>query len=89
MAIEFLKKISGKKSENPEGEMGFLDHLEELRWHVIRAAISIVFFAIIAMIFQEWIFKNIIFAPKNGDFATYTFFCWISEKTCFSPQNYH
>lgn len=65
--------------------MGFLDHLEELRWHVVRAAISVVFFAIVALVFQKWIFKNIIFAPKNPDFPTYKFFCWLSEKTCFFP----
>lgn len=85
MALDFFKKIVRKNPEDPDAEMGFLDHLEELRWHVIRAAISIVFFAVLALIFQQWIFKNIIFAPKNGDFPTYKFFCWLSEKTCFSP----
>lgn len=77
-----------KKTEDTEAkEMGFLDHLEELRWHVIRASISIIFFAILALIFQKFIFKNIIFAPKNADFITYKLLCAISEKTCFSPPD--
>lgn len=85
MAIPFLKPKPNVQMENPDAEMGFLDHIEELRWHVIRAAIAIVAFAILALVYQEWIFKNIIFAPKNADFPTYHFFCWLSEKTCFSP----
>ncbi len=87
MIFDFLKNVSSKSSNGDEAEMGFLDHLEELRWHVIRAAIAIVFFASLALVYQEWIFKNIIFAPKNPEFATYHFFCWLSEKTCFSPPD--
>lgn len=85
MAIPFLKPKPNSPAQNPDAEMGFLDHIEELRWHVIRAAIGIVFFAILALVYQEWIFKHIIFAPKNADFPTYHFFCWLSAKTCFSP----
>lgn len=85
MSLPLFNLFSSSKGNNPDGEMGFLDHLEELRWHVIRAAIAIVLFAIIALVYQEWIFKHIIFAPKNADFPTYTFFCWLSERTCFTP----
>lgn len=85
MSLPHFKLFSNADNPNPDGEMGFLDHLEELRWHVIRAAIVIVIFAIVALVYQEWIFKNIIFAPKNADFPTYHFFCWLSEHTCFSP----
>jgi sec-independent protein translocase protein TatC len=65
--------------------MGFLDHLEELRWHIIRAGLSVLFFAVLALIFQNQIFEYIIFAPKKADFPTYRLFCAISEATCFSP----
>ena len=84
-----LKKILNKQSgkEGDEKEMGFLDHLEELRWHVIRAGISVVVFAIIALIFQTEVFEYIIFAPKKASFPTYRFFCAVSEATCFSPPN--
>jgi len=84
-----LKFLKGKKKEEPGEikEMGFLDHLEELRWHVIRAAISIVLFAILALIYQKWVFEHIIFAPKQKDFLTYRMFCALSERTCFYPPD--
>ncbi|MBC7884662.1 MAG: hypothetical protein H7X99_04265, partial [Saprospiraceae bacterium] len=62
-----LKKIVSAKTDDNK-EMGFLDHLEELRWHVIRAGISVIFFASISLVYQDEIFKYIIFAPKQGDF---------------------
>jgi sec-independent protein translocase protein TatC len=76
-----------KKGERKDGEaeMGFLDHIEELRWHVIRAVIAIVVVAIVALSNQRWIFENIIFAPKRADFFTYRFLCKLSPKVCFSP----
>jgi sec-independent protein translocase protein TatC len=58
-----------------EKEMSFLEHLEELRWHVIRALLSIVVFAIAAFIFREPIWHYIILAPSRADFWTYTMFC--------------
>ena len=83
--LKFLKpKKTSPEPEEPR-EMGFLDHLEELRWHVIRAAIAIVLFAIIALANQKWVFKNIIFAPKQKEFFTYQFLCDLSERTCFYP----
>lgn len=82
--IGLLQKIiKGNTTESTE--MGFLDHLEELRWHVIRAGISVLVFTIIALIFQKEIFEYIIFAPKKPDFATYRLLCLISEATCMSP----
>lgn len=60
--------------EEEDGEMGFLDHLEELRWHVVRALIGILFFATIVFIFQEWVFEHIIFAHKDPGFITYEIF---------------
>lgn len=83
----FFKKIVSGPDGSPEetSEMGFLDHLEELRWHVIRAGISVVVFAVIALVFQKEVFEYIIYAPKKADFITYRLFCAISEATCFSP----
>jgi sec-independent protein translocase protein TatC len=56
------------------GEMGFFDHLEELRWHIIRAFLAIVVLAVIAFIKQDFIFTQIIFKPKMPDFITNRFF---------------
>lgn len=56
-------------------EMTFLQHLEELRWHLIRSAISIIVFATLAFIFKDIIFDKIILAPKNPEFITNRLLC--------------
>jgi sec-independent protein translocase protein TatC len=61
--------------ENEEKEMSFLDHLEELRWHVIRSGIAIFVFFIGAFATAKWIFENIIFAPARVDFPTFRWMC--------------
>jgi sec-independent protein translocase protein TatC len=83
--LKFLKVKKKAEPENEAREMGFLDHLEELRWHIIRAISAILIFAIVALIFQKWIFQNVIFAPKQKEFLTYRLFCALSERTCFYP----
>ena len=60
--------------------MSFLGHLEELRWLLVRSCIAILITSIVAVIFNEFIFDVIIFGPKNGDFATYQFFCDIAKR---------
>jgi sec-independent protein translocase protein TatC len=74
-------------------EMTFLQHLEALRWHVVRSAIAIVTFAIIAFLNKEFIFDTIILGPKNPNFPTYRFLCWLSEKyqldMCFNKINFN
>ena len=72
---DFLNK--GKKGEK---EMSFLEHLEELRWHIIRSILAIVIFMIIAFIFKGFIFDNIILAPKNPAFFTNRILCEIGER---------
>lgn len=65
------------KKENTE--MSFLDHLEELRWHLIRSVASIFIFAILAFIFNTFIFDQIILAPKNPNFITNRLFCMMGS----------
>ena len=57
-------------SEKEEGGMSFLEHLEELRWHLIRAVLAVLVFAIAAFVFYDIIFDEILLAPKNVDFFT-------------------
>ncbi len=59
-----------KKKKEPKAEMSFLDHLEALRWHIIKSALAICVFSVIAFIEKDFIFDSIIFAPKNPDFWT-------------------
>lgn len=60
--------------------MSFLNHLEELRWLLVRSSIAILVASVIAVFFNEFIFDVIIFGPKKGDFVTYQFFCDIATK---------
>lgn len=63
----------------PRDEMSFLDHLEELRWHLIRSVLAIVIFATIAFIFKDFIFDVLLFGPKKKSFITYRWFCSLSQ----------
>ena len=56
-------------------EMSFIDHLEALRWHIIRAAISVVVFATGAFFSKEFLFHDLILGPSRTDFWTYRMFC--------------
>jgi len=58
-----------------KAEMSFLEHLEELRWHLIRSFAAILILAIVAFIFNEIVFDVIILAPKNPDFFTNRMLC--------------
>lgn len=58
-----------------EKEMSFLEHLEELRWHVVRSLAAILVFTIVAFSYGEWIFNHIIFAPGQADFPTFRWLC--------------
>ena len=66
-------------AQQPKDEMSFLDHLEELRWHLIRSVIAILIVAIVAFIFKDFIFDVLLFGPKQKDFITYRWFCSISQ----------
>jgi sec-independent protein translocase protein TatC len=62
------------KPEAP-AEMSFLQHLEELRWHLVRSAVVVVSFAILAFAFNDFVFDTIIFGPLRQDFITYRSLC--------------
>ncbi|MCP1383268.1 twin-arginine translocase subunit TatC [Runella sp. CRIBMP] len=68
--------------ENATGdEMSFIEHLEELRWHVIRAVGAILIFTIAAFIYIEEIYDKIILGPSKSDFWTYRMLCKIADFT--------
>lgn len=73
-------KKKGKKEQNSNVEMGFLDHLEELRWVMVRSALGIVVCAIIAFVFSDFIFDTLILSPKSPDFFTNRMLCAIGAK---------
>ncbi len=59
--------------------MSFLEHLEELRWHLVRSFLAIVVIAILAFIFRDIVFDRIILAPKTPEFFTNRNFCSFSK----------
>jgi len=59
--------------------MTFLDHLEELRWHIIRSFLAILTFAILAFVFKNFVFDVVILGPSRPDFFTNRFLCQLSE----------
>lgn len=62
-----------------EKDMSFLDHVEILRWHLVRSAAAIFIVSIGAFIMKDLIFNKILFAPKDANFITYRFFCSVSK----------
>lgn len=60
--------------------MSFLQHLEELRWHLIRSAAAVIIFAMLAFMNREIVFDKLILAPKNADFFTYRLLCKLGNK---------
>lgn len=79
------KKIGDSKGAAEEKEMSFLDHLEELRWHLVRSILAIIIIGIAFFVFKDFVFTNIILGHMDPDFWTYKFFCNISETLCFGP----
>tara|TARA_R110000868_G_scaffold14075_17_gene65849 strand:+ start:26438 stop:27274 length:837 start_codon:yes stop_codon:yes gene_type:complete len=67
-------------------EMSFLDHLEELRWHLIRSTLAVLIIGCIAFMISGFIFDSIIFAPSRMDFVTYEFFCRIATYFGFESD---
>lgn len=60
---------------NEEKNMSFLDHLEELRWRLVRIAISILVIATILFIYQEWIIRTFFIAMVNPNFISFRMMC--------------
>ncbi|MFS4456297.1 twin-arginine translocase subunit TatC [Maribacter sp. 2304DJ31-5] len=63
--------------------MSFLDHLEELRWHLIRSTLAIVIIGCIAFFMKKFIFDTLLLGPSRMDFPTYRFFCDIATSLGF------
>ena len=74
------EQTTKKKNKKPShAEMSFLDHLEELRWHIVRSAGAIFLFAIIAFILKHFVFDVIILNPMTADFWTNRMFVKLGD----------
>lgn len=75
---KIIKAIKDK-GESLDGEMSFFDHLEALRWHLIRSALAIVVFTIGVFIYYDWIYDHIIMAPSKSTFWTFRMMCELGQ----------
>lgn len=60
-------------------EMSFIDHLEALRWHIIRSVLAILVVAAIIFYFHAWVFDYILLGPVNPNFISYSALCNFSH----------
>lgn len=72
-------------TEKEEADMGFLDHLEELRWTLFKGFAGVLVFTAIAAVYRGWVIENILLGPKKADFISYQIFG--IETTDFVLQN--
>jgi sec-independent protein translocase protein TatC len=66
-------------SKKAEGEMSFLEHLEVMRWHLVRSIAAVVILALVAFVFKDIVFDKIILAPKEPPFPTNRWLCQLGE----------
>jgi sec-independent protein translocase protein TatC len=71
--------------------MTFFDHIEDLRWHLIRSLVAFLILAIVVFLYRDWVFDNIITAPTREDFISYRDLCrfghflHMGDGLCMSP----
>ena len=56
-------------------EMSFFDHIESLRWHVLRSLVAVLILTVVVFIKITFIYDNVIMAPTRHTFITYELFC--------------
>ncbi|MCH7535411.1 MAG: twin-arginine translocase subunit TatC [Bacteroidetes bacterium] len=69
-----------KNEDSGEKEMSFLQHLESLRWVIIRSVVAIVLVGIVAFLNVDFVFNTVLLGPKNSDFLTYRLLCALVAK---------
>jgi sec-independent protein translocase protein TatC len=63
-----------------KGEMSFLQHLEVLRWHLVRSASAIVICGLVAFFAKSFVFDTVLLGPMRSDFVTYRLLCEASQR---------
>ena len=81
-----------RSAGNDEEEMSFIDHLEILRWHIVRSVLAILTSAILFFVYIDEIFDSVIMGPTRNDFISYRAFCKLShvlgmgDSLCMPPM---
>jgi len=60
-------------------EMTFWDHLEDLRWVIIRSLVAISVISVVAFLNKGFIFDKVFLAPKESWFITNQLLCQLSK----------
>jgi sec-independent protein translocase protein TatC len=85
--MDFFDKRKKKDSE----EMSFIDHLEELRWHLLRSVVAVLVGAIVVFIYSDFVVDTILFGPTRENFISSRWLCslgqgiGIGNTLCFPP----
>lgn len=74
--LDFFKR----RNSGSEDEMSFIDHLEALRWHLIRSVAAVAVCAIIVFIFTDFFVDDIVFGPTKQSFISVEWLCSIGQK---------
>jgi sec-independent protein translocase protein TatC len=86
----FLRRL--RSGEGEESEMSFIDHLEILRWHIVRSVLAILISAILFFVYIDEIFDLVIMGPTRNDFISYRMLCNLSrllhmgDSLCMPPM---
>jgi len=92
MALDQLGIDGPEQEKKVEKEMTFFDHLEELRWHIIRSLAVVVALGVVLFFMKDFVFRRIVFGPLQPDFITYGLICKFSnaigmgDQLCFFPK---
>jgi sec-independent protein translocase protein TatC len=88
-----LMDFFNRRKKDANTEMSFIDHLEELRWHIIRAVIAVLVGAILVFIYSDLVVNKVLFAPTRSDFVSARWLCSLGHKIgmgntlCFPEVN--
>ena len=91
MANKLFSAIKNK-GKNLESEMSFFEHLEALRWHLVRSVIAVIIFTSLAFWQWEFLVNEVIMGPRHKGFWTYGILCKIGtalhmDGWCFEGFN--
>jgi len=87
--MALLDFFNRRKKNSDTEEMSFIDHLEELRWHLVRSVIAVLVCAIVVFIFSDFVVDTVLFGPTKADFISARWLCQfgktigIGDVLCF------
>ena len=74
-----LLDFFSRRNKGEAAEMSFIDHLEQLRWHLVRSVIAVLIGAVVIFIYSGNIVDKVILGPAHSDFVTYGLLCRVGH----------